>query len=62
LVLECRKLLFTARRFERYGEEQKARSVYRELLLRFPGDDPGGCRARAQEEISLVADGDGSGR
>jgi len=58
----CRKLLFTARRFERYGEEQRAQAVYREVLLHFPGDDPSGCRARAQEELSTPADGDGTGR
>jgi len=60
LGTECKKLLFTARRFERYGEEQRAQAVYREVLLHFPGDDPSGCRARAQEELSTASDGDGS--
>ena len=58
----CKKLLFTARRFERYGEEQRAQAVYREVLLHFPGDDPSGCRARAQQDLSTGADGDGSAR
>jgi hypothetical protein len=58
----CKKLLFTARRFERYGDEQRAQAAYREVLLHFPGDDPSGCRARAQEELSPGADGDGSAR
>jgi len=60
LGTECKKLLFTARRFERYGEERRAQAVYREVLLHFPGDDPSGCRARAREELSTAADGDGS--
>jgi hypothetical protein len=58
----CKKLLFTARRFERYGEEHRAQAVYREVLLHFPGDDPSGCRARAREELSTASDGDGSAR
>ncbi len=60
LGTECKKLFFTARRFERYGEERRAQAVYREVLLHFPGDDPSGCRARAREELSTVADGDAS--
>jgi Inner membrane component of T3SS, cytoplasmic domain len=58
----CRKLLFTARRFERYGEEQRAQAVYREVLLHFPGDDPSGCRAEARQELSDAADGEGGVR
>ena len=59
---ECRKLLFTARRFQSYGEEVRAQAAYREMLVRFPGLDPGGCRAAAREELSELAEGEGSAR
>jgi hypothetical protein len=44
LARECRRLLFSASRFDRYGEEEKAQRAWREILLHFPGDDPAGCR------------------
>ena len=48
---ECGKLLFSAARFERYGQDEKAQQTYREVLLHFPGEDPTGCRKKAQENI-----------
>jgi hypothetical protein len=57
LERDCRNLLFAARRFAQYGQEQKAQAAYREVLLHFPGEDPSGCRERAQQELS--ADGPG---
>ena len=62
LRTECRKLLFTARRFQNYGEQGRAQEAYREMLLRFPDLDPGGCRAAAREELSGPAEGGGSAR
>ena len=59
---ECKKLLFAARRLERYAEEHRAQAAYREMLLWFPGDDPGGCRAQARQELSEQPDGDGIAR
>jgi len=60
LQRECRNLLFAARRFARYGQEQKAQAAYREVLLRFPGEDPSGCRERAQQERSADVPGEES--
>ena len=51
LEKECGKLLFSAARFERYGQSDKAQQTYREVLLHFPGEDPTGCRKKAQENI-----------
>ena len=51
LERECGKLVFTALRFERYGEEEKAQNAWREVLLHFPGEDPTGCRKKAQGNI-----------
>ena len=51
LERECRRLRFSADRFERYGEPERAQQVYREALLFFPGDDPGGCRRKAQDSL-----------
>jgi pSer/pThr/pTyr-binding forkhead associated (FHA) protein len=48
---ECGKLLFSAARFERYGQDEKAQQTYREVLLHFPGEDPANCRKKAQENI-----------
>ena len=48
---ECGRLLFSAARFERYGQEEKAQQTYREVLLHYPGEDPTGCRRKAQENI-----------
>jgi hypothetical protein len=48
---ECGKLLFSAARFERYGQDEKAQQTYREVLLHFPGEDPTNCRKKAQEKI-----------
>jgi len=60
LERECRNLLFAARRFARYGQEQKAQAAYREVLLHFPGEDPSGCRERAQQDLSADAPGEES--
>ena len=48
---QCGKLLFSAQRFERYGQDDRAQQTYREVLLHFPGDDPTACRKKAQENI-----------
>jgi hypothetical protein len=50
--------LFGAARFERYGDDARAQVTYREAMLHFPGDDPSGCRKKAQE--NLVAGDDGA--
>ena len=57
LETECRRLLFGAARFERYGDEGKAQAKYREALLHFPGDDPSGCRKKAQQNLLSGDDG-----
>jgi predicted component of type VI protein secretion system len=54
LASDCQRLLFQAVRFERYGETSKAVSTYREVLLHFPGDEPTGCRKKAQEKLALA--------
>ncbi len=51
LEKECSKLLFSAARFERYGQDEKAQQSYREVLLHFPGEDPTGCRKKAQGNL-----------
>ena len=48
---QCSKMIFTAARFEKYEQDQKAQQTFREVLLHFPGDDPGGCRKKAQEKL-----------
>ena len=60
LARDCRNLLFAARRFAQYGQEQKSQAAYREVLLHFPGDDPSGCRERARQELSEDAPGEES--
>jgi hypothetical protein len=52
LEADCKRLLFGAARSERYGEEAQALVAYREILLRFPGDEPSGCRKKAQEALA----------
>jgi hypothetical protein len=49
---DCARLLFTAARFEKYGQNDKAQQKYREAVLHFPGDEPSGCRKKARELIS----------
>jgi hypothetical protein len=51
LERQCSRLLFSATRFERYDEEDKAQRVWREVLLHFPGEDATGCRKKAQENL-----------
>ena len=51
LEKECGKLIFSAARFERYGQEEKSQQAYREVLLHFPGEDPTGCRKKAQGNL-----------
>lgn len=48
---DCSRLLFAAARFEKYGQDEQALQIFREVLMRFPGEDPSGCRQRAQERI-----------
>lgn len=55
---ECRGLLFSAARFTRYGEEDKAQQAFREVLLHFPGDDPSGCRRQAEENLAQARAGE----
>jgi Inner membrane component of T3SS, cytoplasmic domain len=57
---ECDRLLFTAARFERYGDGERARQTWREVLLHFPSEDPGGCRAKAKDNLLSEAPGEGS--
>jgi len=51
LARECRRLVFSADRFERYEQPGKAQQAWREVLLHFPGDDPGGCRNKALDHL-----------
>jgi len=51
LLRECERLLFVAARFERYGQQEKAQQAWREVLLHYPGDDPAGCRHRAEDSL-----------
>lgn len=51
LEKECGKLIFSAARFERYGQEEKSQQAYREVLLHFPGEDATGCRKKAQGNL-----------
>ena len=48
---ECSRMLFTAGRFEKYEQDEKAQQTYREVLLHFPGDDPSSCRKKAQGNL-----------
>jgi hypothetical protein len=61
LERECRRLLFAASRFDRYGEEEKAQRIWREILLHFPGDDPAGCRSKARDNLLSPQPDDGGG-
>ena len=61
LERDCRRFLFTASRFERYGEEEKAQQTWREILLHFPGDDPGGCHQKAQDNLVSTQPEDADG-
>jgi hypothetical protein len=51
LEKDCSRMLFTAARFEKYEQEERAQQTYREVLLHFPGDEPSGCRKKAQGSI-----------
>jgi hypothetical protein len=51
LAKECSRLLFAAARFERYGQEESAQRTWREVLLHFPGEEPSGCRKKAQGNL-----------
>ena len=48
---ECSRLVFTAGRYEKYGQDEKAQQTWREILQHFPGEDPSACRKKAQENI-----------
>ena len=48
---ECQRLMFVAARFEKYAQDDKAQLTYREILQHFPGEDPTGCRKKAQGNI-----------
>jgi hypothetical protein len=56
---QCRRLLFSAARFERYGERDKALQAWREILQHFPGDDPAGCRKKARAALIPAQPDDG---
>jgi hypothetical protein len=56
---ECKRLLFTAARFERYGQGERAEQTWREVLLHFPGDDPGGCHGKARDNLLSEPPGEG---
>src|SRR5512140_1157297 len=51
---DCSRLLFAAARFQKYGEDDRAQQAYRDVLLRFPGDEPSGCRKTAQARLSAA--------
>jgi pSer/pThr/pTyr-binding forkhead associated (FHA) protein len=51
---DCSRLLFAAARFDKYGEGEQAQQAYRDVLLRFPGDEPSGCRKTAQARLSAA--------
>jgi Inner membrane component of T3SS, cytoplasmic domain len=61
LETECRRLLFGAARSERYGQEAQAQATYREILLHFPGEDPSGCRRKAQDALTSFETADPAG-
>jgi hypothetical protein len=44
-------MLFSATRSDHYGQQGRAQQIYREVLLHFPGEEPSGCRKKAQESI-----------
>jgi hypothetical protein len=48
---ECQRLMFAAAKEERYGRDEKAQQIYREVLNHFPAEDPIGCRKKAQANI-----------
>ena len=48
---ECSRIIFSAQRQEKYGQDDKAQQSYREVLSHFPGEDPTGCRKKAQANI-----------
>jgi pSer/pThr/pTyr-binding forkhead associated (FHA) protein len=54
LARDCTRLLFAAARFQKYGEGERAQQAYRDVLLRFPGDEPSGCRKTAQGRLSAA--------
>jgi hypothetical protein len=54
---DCSRLLFAAARFLKYGERDRAEQAYRDVLLRFPGDEPSGCRKTAQARLSAAEEG-----
>jgi hypothetical protein len=51
---DCNRLLFAAARLQKYGETARALQAYRDVLLRFPGDEPSGCRKTAQSRLSAA--------
>jgi FHA domain len=53
---DCARLLFSAERYERYGQGAKAQLVYRGVLLHFPGDEPSGCRRRARQNLVAASE------
>jgi pSer/pThr/pTyr-binding forkhead associated (FHA) protein len=54
LSRDCSRLLFSAARFQKYGEGGKALQAYRDVQSRFPGDEPSGCRRTAQARLSAA--------
>ena len=51
---DCKRLLFAAARLQNYGETARAVQAYRDVLSRFPGDEPSGCRKTAQSRLSAA--------
>jgi hypothetical protein len=58
---QCDALIFRAARFERYGQTEAGQRTWREALLHFPADDPGGCRRRAQDSLLSNPPDEGGG-
>ncbi len=57
---ECSRLIFSANRLEKYGQDDKAQLTYREILQHFPGEDPTGCRKKGLDNlVSKPVDGQG---
>src|SRR5436190_6771913 len=61
LEVQCRRLVFNATRFERYGQEDKAQQAWREVLQHFPGGEATACRKKARESLLSAQPDDGSG-
>ena len=52
LEKDCARLLFSAARSEKYGQDEKTQEKFREAMLHFPGDEPSSCRRKAKERVA----------